>query len=64
MKVNKNKWKVLHLAKKPITTEMDSYKVGDTWFSNATCEKALGIVVDQEMNMSQQCDVVAEKANA
>ena len=43
---------------------MHSYKMGDTWLSNTTSEKDLGIVVDHKLNMSQKCDVAAKKANA
>ena len=43
---------------------MHSYKVGDTRLNNTTSEKDLGIVVDHKLNMSQQCDVAAKRANA
>ena len=43
---------------------MHSYKMGDTWHSNTTRKKDLGIVVDHKLNMSQLCDVAAKKANA
>ena len=36
----------------------------DTWLSNTASEKDLGIVADQMLNRSQQCDVAAKKANA
>ena len=40
---------------------MHSYKMGDTWLSNTTNKKDLGIVVDHKLNMSQQRDVTAKK---
>ena len=43
---------------------MHSYRLGDIWFSNSTNEKDLGIVEGQQLNMSQQYDVTAKKANA
>ena len=59
MKVDRNKCKVLHLGKR---NQLHNYKMEDTWLSNTTSEKDLGIVVDH--NMSQQCYVAAKKANA
>ena len=43
---------------------MHNYKMGDTWCNNTTSEKDLGIVVEQKLNMSQQCDAATKKANA
>ena len=31
--------------------------MGDTWLSNAMSKTYLGIVLDNKLNMSQQCDV-------
>ncbi|XP_061486439.1 uncharacterized protein LOC133386720 [Rhineura floridana] len=61
MKFNRDKCKVLHLGKR---NQMHSYKMGDAWLSSMTCEKDLGTVIDHKLNMSQQCDVAAKKANA
>ena len=58
MKFNRDKCQVLHLGKR---NQMHSYKMGDTWVSNTTNEKDLGIVVDHKLNMSQQCDAAAKK---
>ena len=60
MKFNRDKCQVLHLGKR---NQMHNYKMGDTWLSNTTNEKDLGIVVDHKLNMSQQCDAAATKAN-
>ena len=35
--------------------------MGDTWLSNTTNEKDLGIVVDHKLNMSQECDAAAKR---
>ena len=43
---------------------MHSYKMGDTWLSNTTNEKDLRIAEGHKLNMSQQCDAAAKKANA
>ena len=61
MKFNRDKCQVLHLEKR---NQIHSYKMGDTWLSNTTNEKDLGIVVDHKLNMSRQCDAAAKKANA
>ena len=40
------------------------YKMGDTWLDSSICEKDLGVLVDNKLNMSQQCDMAAKKANS
>lgn len=48
MKFNRDKCKVLRVRKR----------------NQSTCVKELGIIVDYKLNMSQHCDIVAERANA
>uniref|UniRef100_A0A803T7N4 Reverse transcriptase domain-containing protein n=1 Tax=Anolis carolinensis TaxID=28377 RepID=A0A803T7N4_ANOCA len=60
MKFNRDKCKILHFGRK---NGMQRYRMGDTWLDSSTCEKDLGILVDNKLNMSQQCDAAAKKAN-
>ena len=53
--------KVLHLGIKNVKYK---YKMGDTWLDSSVCEKDLGVLVDNKLNMSQQCDMAAKKANS
>uniref|UniRef100_A0A803THV8 Reverse transcriptase domain-containing protein n=1 Tax=Anolis carolinensis TaxID=28377 RepID=A0A803THV8_ANOCA len=60
MKFNRDKCKILHFGRK---NEMQRYRMGDAWLDSSTCEKDLGDLVDNKLNMSQQCDAAAKKAN-
>ena len=61
MNVNREKCKVLHLGNRNV---MHKYRMGDTWLNSSICERDLGVLVDNKLNMSQQCDMAAKKANA
>ena len=61
MNFNREKCKLLHLGNKHL---MHKYKMGDTWLDSSICESDLGVLVDNKLNMSQQCDMAAKKANA
>lgn len=58
MKFMRYKCKVLHLS-----NQNQSYKcyMGGNWLSSTTYEKDLGVLVDHNFNIIQQCDVVKKK---
>uniref|UniRef100_K7F0L4 Reverse transcriptase domain-containing protein n=1 Tax=Pelodiscus sinensis TaxID=13735 RepID=K7F0L4_PELSI len=60
MKFNKDKCKVLHLGR---NNQFHTYRMGSDCLGGSTAERDLGVIVDHKLNMSQQCDAVAKKAN-
>lgn len=61
MKFNNRKSEVLPTGR---NNPMDQYTLGADFLENSSVEKDLGVLVDNELNVSQQSTIAAKVANS